>query len=129
MSKFTPEQKNEIITLKLQGTKAKEIMQKFNVSRAYIYKMLKENDIECKSEINTNIDITEINEIDSEDIFDNLNETNPDTPKTMEIDTIRQNTPEPEIEPEPEIQKPFISSINLQSSSRVSNYISADKLK
>ena len=129
MSKFTPEQKNEIITLKLQGTKAKEIMQKFNVSRAYIYKMLKENDIECKSEINTNIDITEINEIDSEDIFDNLNETNPDTPKTMEIDTIRQNTPEPEIEPEPEIQKPFISSINLQSSTRVSNYISPDKLK
>ena len=25
MSKFTPEQKNEIITLKLQGTKAKEV--------------------------------------------------------------------------------------------------------
>ena len=65
MSKFTPEQKNEIITLKLQGTKAKEIMEKFNVSRAYIYKMLKENDIDCKSEVQTNIDITEINEIES----------------------------------------------------------------
>ena len=131
MPKFTTEQKEEIITLKLNGTRAKEIMEKFNVSRAYIYKMLKENDIECKSEVQTNIDITEINEIDSEDIFDNLNEKYPDTPKTMEpeIDTIIQNTPEPEIEPEPEIQKPFISSINLQSSSRVSNYISAEKLK
>ena len=57
MSKFTQEQKNEIITLKLNGTRAKEIMEKFNVSRAYIYKMLKENDIECRSEINTEIDI------------------------------------------------------------------------
>ena len=73
----------------------------------------------------SNIDITEI---DSEDIFDNLNEKYPDTPKTMEIDTIIQNTPEPEIEPEPEIQKPFISSINLQSSTRVNNYVSPDKL-
>ena len=63
MSKFTQEQKDEIITLKLNETKAKEIMQKFNVSRAYIYKMLKENDIECRSEVQTNIDITEINEI------------------------------------------------------------------
>ena len=107
MSKFTPEQKNEIITLKLQGTRAKEIMQKFNVSRAYIYKMLKENDIECKSEVQTNIDITEINEIESEDIFNDLNETYPETPKTMVIDTIIQNIPEPEMEPEPQIQKPF----------------------
>ena len=125
MSKFTTEQKNEIITLKLQGTKAKEIMEKFNVSRAYIYKMLKENDIECKSEINTNIDITEVNEIDSDDIFNDLNEKYPDTPKTMEIEQ------EPEIEPEieqPQIQKPFLSSINLQSSSRVNNYVSPDKL-
>jgi hypothetical protein len=123
MSKFTPEQKNEIITLKLQGTRAKEIMQKFNVSRAYIYKMLKENDIDCKSEVQTNIDITEINEIESEDIFNDLNETYPETPKTMEIE------PEPEIEiPEPQIQKPFISSINLQSSSRVNNYVSPEKL-
>ena len=127
MSRFTPEQKNEFITLKLQGTKAKEIMEKFNVSRAYIYKVLKENDIDCKSEVNTQLDITEINEIESEDIFNDLNETYPDTPKTMEIQ------PEPEIEPEPEpepqIQKPFLSSINLQSSSRVNTYISPDKLK
>ena len=124
MSKFTPEQKNEIITLKLQGTRAKEIMQKFNVSRAYIYKMLKENDIDCKSEVQTNIDITEINEIESEDIFNDLNETYPETPKTMEIEL------EPEIEiPEPQIQKPFLSSINLESSSRVNTYISPDKLK
>ena len=110
MSKFTKEQRDEIITLKLNGTRAKEIMQKFNVSRAYIYKMLKENDIECKSEINTNIDITEINEIESEDIFNDLNETYPETPQTMEIDTNIQNTPEiePEIEiPEPQFQKPF----------------------
>ena len=128
MPKFTTEQKEEIITLKLQGTKAKEIMEKFNVSRAYIYKMLKENDIECKSEVQTNIDITEINEIDSEDIFDNLNEKYPDTPKTVEMDTIIQNTPEPEIELEPEIQKPFISSINLESSSRVNNYVSPEKM-
>ena len=55
MPKFTQDQKEEIITLKLQGTKAKEIMEKFNVSRAYIYKMLKENDINYKSEVNTNI--------------------------------------------------------------------------
>jgi len=132
MPKFTPEQKEEIITLKLNGTRAKEIMGKFNVSRAYIYKMLKENDIECRSEINTEIDITEINEnVDSDDIFNDLND---DTTKTTEIDTIRQNTPEPEIgiqpEPEPEpIQKPFLSSINLESSSRVNTYVSADKLK
>ena len=92
-------------------------MQKFNVSRAYIYKMLKENDIDCKSEVNTQLDITEINEIESEDIFNDLNETYPETPKTMEI--------EPEIEiPEPQIQKPFLSSINLESSSRVNNYVS-----
>ena len=125
MPKFTTEQKEEIITLKLNGTRAKEIMEKFNVSRAYIYKMLKENDIECKSEINTNIDITEVNEIDSDDIFNDLNEKYPDTPKTMEIEQ------EPEIEPEieqPQIQKPFLSSINLQSSSRVNNYVSPDKL-
>jgi hypothetical protein len=87
--------------------------------------MLKENDIDCKSEVNTQLDITEINEIESEDIFNDLNETYPDTPKTMEIE------PEPEIEPEieqPQIQKPFLSSINLQSSSRVNNYVSPDKL-
>ena len=125
MPKFTQEQKEEIITLKLNGNRVKEIMEKFNVSRAYIYKMLKENDIECKSEIQSNIDITEI---DSEDIFDNLNDKYPDTPKTMEIDTIIQNTPEPEIEPEPQPQKPFLSSINLQSSTRVNNYVSPDKL-
>ena len=100
-------------------------MEKFNVSRAYIYKMLKENDIECKSEVQTNIDITEVNEIDSDDIFNDLNEKYPDTPKTMEIEQ------EPEIEPEieqPQIQKPFLSSINLQSSSRANNYVSPDKL-
>ena len=45
MPKFTQEQKEEIITLKLNGNRVKEIMEKFNVSRAYIYKMLKENDI------------------------------------------------------------------------------------
>ena len=126
MPKFTTEQKEEIITLKLNGTRAKEIMEKFNVSRAYIYKMLKENDIECKSEVQTNIDITEINEIDSDDIFNDLNDNQQET-----IYTIRQNTPEPEIEPEieqPQIQKPFLSSINLQSSSRVNNYVSPDKL-
>ena len=75
-------------------------MEKFNVSRAYIYKMLKENDIECKSEVQTNIDITEINEIDSDDIFNDLNDNQEET-----VETIIQNTPEPEIEPEPEIQK------------------------
>ena len=126
MPKFTTEQKEEIITLKLNGTRAKEIMEKFNVSRAYIYKMLKENDIECKSEVQTNIDITEINEIDSDDIFNDLNDNQEET-----VETIRQNTPEPEIEPEieqPQIQKPFLSSINLQSSSRVNNYVSPDKL-
>ena len=124
MSKFTKEQRDEIITLKLQGTKAKEIMQKFNVSRAYIYKMLKENDIDCKSEVQTNIDITEINEIESEDIFNDLNETYPETPKTMEIEP----EPEPEPEIEPQIRKPFLSSINLESSSRVNNYVSPEKL-
>jgi hypothetical protein len=85
---------------------------------------MKENDIEY-SEVNTNIDITELP--DSDDIFNDLNETYPDTPKTIEVDII-QNTPEPEIEPEPQIQKPFLSSINLQSSSRVNNYVSPEKL-
>jgi hypothetical protein len=128
MSKFTPEQKNEIITLKLQGTKAKEIMEKFNVSRAYIYKMLKENDIDYKSEVNTQLDITEINEIDSDDIFNDLND---DATKTEEMETYKPNSPDPEPEIEleqPQIQKPFLSSINLQSSSRVNNYVSPEKL-
>ena len=74
--KFSQNQKEEIITLKFNGTKVKEIMEKFNVSRAHIYKILKENDIDYKSEIQTNIDITEINEIidsEEEDIFDELN--------------------------------------------------------
>ena len=135
MSKFTSEQKNEIITLKINGAKVKEIMDKFNISRAYIYKIMNENDIDYKSEIQTNIDITEINEIiDSEedDIFDELN--NDETIDKNTIDIIKNNTPEPnspepEIEPEPQIQKPFISSINLESSSRVNTHISADKLK
>ena len=57
-----------------------------------------------------------------------MNETYPDTPKTIEVDII-QNTPEPEIEiQQPQIQKPFLSSINLQSSSRVNNYVSPEKL-
>ena len=76
--------------------------------------------------INTQLDITEINEIDSEDIFNDLNDNQQET-----TDTIRQNTPEPEMEKEieqPQIQKPFLSSINLQSSSRVNNYVSPDKL-
>ena len=129
MVKISPEQKTEIITLKLQGMRAPELMSKFGISRAYVYKIMHENNI-AYSEVNTNIDITEINEIDSEDIFNDLND---DATKTVDmVDTIIQNTPEPEIEPEPEpepIQKPFLSSINLQSSSRVSNYVSADKLK
>ena len=125
MVKISPDQKTEIITLKLQGMKARELMNKFGISRAYVYKIMKENDI-AYSEVQTNIDITEINEIDSDDIFNDLNEANPETPKTVGMDTIRQNAPEPEIEPE--IQKPFISSINLQSSSRVNNYVSPEKL-
>ena len=131
MPKFTPEQKEEIITLKLNGTRAKEIMEKFNVSRAYIYKMLKENDIECRSEVQTNIDITEINEIDSDDIFNDLNDNEQETIDIIEMETYKPNSPEPEIEPEiepPQIQKPFLSSINLQSSTRVNNYVSPDKL-
>ena len=38
--------------------------------------MLKENNIDCKSEINTDIDTTEINETSSEeeDIFNELND-------------------------------------------------------
>ena len=124
MVKISPEQKSEIITFKLNGTRAKELMNKFGISRAYVYKIMKENDIEY-SEVNTNIDITELP--DSDDIFNDLNETYPDTPKTIEVDII-QNTPEPEIEPEPQIQKPFLSSINLQSSSRVNNYVSPEKL-
>ena len=128
--KFTQNQKEEIITLKFNGTKVKEIMNKFNVSRAHIYKILKENDIDYKSEINTEVDIREINEIidsEEEDLFDELN-------NDEKKDTIINNTPEPEIEieteiePEPQSQKPFISSINLESSSRVNNYVSADKL-
>ena len=124
MVKISPDQKTEIITLKLQGMKAPELMNKFGISRAYVYKIMKENDI-AYSEVNTNIDITEINEIDSDDIFNDLND---DATKTVEMDTMRQNTPEPEPEIEPEIQKPFISSINLQSSSRVNNYVSPEKL-
>lgn len=133
MSKFTSEQKNEIITLKINGAKVKEIMEKFNISRAYIYKMLKENDIECRSEINTEIDITEINEIESEeDIFDELND---ETIDKNPLDTMKNNTPELveqveiEIEEQQEIQKPFLSSINLESSSRVKNYVSEDKIR
>jgi hypothetical protein len=109
-------------------------MEKFNVSRAHIYKILKENDIDYKSEIQTNIDITEINEIiesEEEDIFDELN--NDETIDKNTIDIIKNNTPEPEsepeMEPEPQIQKPFLSSINLESSSRVNTYITPDKLK
>ena len=130
--KFSQNQKEEIITLKFNGTKVKEIMEKFNVSRAHIYKILKENDIDYKSEIQTNIDITEINEIiesEEEDIFDELNND-----ETIDKNTIKNNTPEPEpeseIQPEPQvIQKPFLSSINLESSSRVNTYITPDKLK
>ena len=130
--KFSQNQKEEIITLKFNGTKVKEIMEKFNVSRAHIYKILKENDIDYKSEIQTNIDITEINEIiesEEEDIFDELN--NDETIDKNTINTIKNNTPEPEpeMEPEPQIQKPFLSSINLESSSRVNTYITPDKLK
>ena len=132
MVKISPDQKTEIITLKLQGMKAPELMNKFGISRAYVYKIMKENDI-AYSEVNTNIDITEINEIDSDDIFNDLNEANPETPKTVGMDTMRQNTPEPEPEIEPEIQQPqiqklFLSSINLQSSTRVNNYVSPEKL-
>ena len=125
MVKISSEQKSEIITLKLNGMRAPELMNKFGISRAYVYKIMKENDIEY-SEVNTNIDISELP--DSDDIFNDLNKTYPDTPKTIEVDII-QNTPEPEIEiQQPQIQKPFLSSINLQSSSRVNNYVSPEKL-
>ena len=87
------------------------------------------------SEVNTNIDITEINEIDSDDIFNDLNDNEQETIDTIEMETYKPNSPEPEIEPEieqeiesPQIQKPFLSSINLQSSTRVNNYVSPDKL-
>ena len=68
--------------------KVKEIMDKFNIRRAYIYKIMNENDIDYKSEIQTNIDITEINEIiDSEedDIFDELNNDETIDKNTIDI--------------------------------------------
>ena len=64
--KLTTDQKDEIICLKLKGEKAKEIMNKFNISRPYIYKLLKDYNIESFSEV----DITEI----EGDIFESLNE-------------------------------------------------------
>jgi len=73
MVKITPEQKTEIITLKMNGARARELMEKYGISRAYVYKIMKENDIEAYSEVNTQVDINEINdmnkELDSEDIF------------------------------------------------------------
>ena len=66
MVKLSNEQKDEIIVLKLKGEKVKEIMNKFNISRPYIYKLLKDYNIEYMSEV----DITEI----EGDIFESLNE-------------------------------------------------------
>ena len=104
MVKISPEQKTEIITLKLQGMRAPELMSKFGISRAYVYKIMNENNI-AYSEVNTNIDITEINEmVDSDDIFNDLNDNQQET-----IETYKPNSPKPEIEPEieqPQIQKP-----------------------
>ena len=74
MVKLSNEQKDEIIVLKLTGTKANEIMSKYNISRPYIYKLLKDYNIDCQSEVNSNIDITDINP--ESDIFESLNDTN-----------------------------------------------------
>ena len=128
MPKFSQEQKNEIITLKLNGTTAKEIMEKFNVSRAYIYKMMKENDIDYKSEVNTEIDITEYKDMGSEDIFDELNDIEIDK-NEVEIDKkeVEIDINEQIVEPQP-MQKPFLSTLNLDSAQRV-NYIPPEKIK
>ena len=69
MVKLTNDQKDEIICLKLKGEKAKEIMNKFNISRPYIYKLLKDYNIDYSSEVASNVDITEI----EGDIFESLN--------------------------------------------------------
>ena len=71
MTKFTKFQREEIVTLKLQGVKVKDLMDKFGISKPMIYKIMKENDVEF-SEVNTNIDIDEIQSDD--DIFEELNE-------------------------------------------------------
>ena len=121
MVKITPEQKTEIITLKMNGTRARELMEKYGISRAYVYKIMKENDIEAYSEVNTQVDI---NEIHSEDIFDELNNDEGHSPIAM---------PEPEPEPQimqPEPEKPFLSALNLESAQRIdTRHISPEKLR
>ena len=72
MTKFTKFQREEIVTLKLQGVKVKDLMDKFGISKPMIYKIMKENDVEF-SEVNTNIDIDEIHSDD--DIFDEFLES------------------------------------------------------
>jgi len=122
MVKITPEQKTEIITLKMNGARARELMEKYGISRAYVYKIMKENDIEAYSEVNTQVDINEINdmnkELDSEDIFNDLNQDH---------ETIKYPTPEPEPEPQVERrpeQKAFLSAQRV-----ATNYISPEKLR
>ena len=47
MVKISPDQKTEIITLKLQGMRAPELMSKFGISRAYVYIFMNENNTSC----------------------------------------------------------------------------------
>ena len=120
MVKLSNEQKDEIIVLKLTGTKANEIMSKYNISRPYIYKLLKDYNIDCQSEVNSNIDITDINpDINPEsDIFESLNDTN-----IIQNDTnIQESIPEQVYLPEPVQQK--LSNVNVS----VGNSVNTDKL-
>ena len=119
MVKLSNEQKDEIIVLKLEGKKANEIMSKYNISRPYIYKLLKDHNIECQSEVNSNIDITEI--APENDIFESLNENNIQN-DTNNYTPGQADLPEPVYFPEPTQQK--LPNVNLS----VGNSVSNDKL-
>ena len=127
MVKLTNDQKDEIIVLKLKGTKAKEIMNKFNISRPYIYKLLKDYNIEYMSEVNSNVDITDIEH--ENDIFESLNDEKKDILEELVDDNLDKSIPEIDKKPynntELNInntkieQIPIISNINLNTATRV----------
>ena len=140
MVKLTNDQKDEIICLKLKGEKAKEIMNKFNISRPYIYKLLKDYNIEYMSEVNSNVDITEI----EGDIFESLNDEKndilvDDNNTELNINNTELNLNNTEIDKKPynntelninntKIEQIPISNINLHSATRIINTVTPDKL-
>ena len=129
MVKLSIEEKDEIIFLKLKGEKVKEIMNKFNISRPYIYKLLKDYNIEYMSEVNSNVDITDIEH--ESDIFESLNDDKKDVLEKIVDDNLDINIPDlykiPENNTKIE-QIPIISNINLNTATRVMNTVTPEKL-